>query len=157
MLRYAVLAPSSRNAQPWIWEAAGNRLDLYADWDRALPVSDPTGRELLIGCGAALLHLRAALRRFGYAGDIELFPSAQQSHLLARVRLGDTVPNGPEWEVLFSAISQRRTNRHPFENKPLPEPLAAALGEEAQAEGAWLHLTRRGRTRSVAQPHRAWR
>ena len=40
-VRYAVLAPSSHNSQPWIFHLEGNELELRADRTRALPVVDP--------------------------------------------------------------------------------------------------------------------
>ncbi|HEX8385847.1 MAG TPA: nitroreductase family protein, partial [Rubricoccaceae bacterium] len=58
LVRYAVLAPSARNTQPWRFHVAGNTLELWADRTRGLPVVDPAGRELTISCGAALYHLR---------------------------------------------------------------------------------------------------
>jgi nucleotide-binding universal stress UspA family protein len=51
-------------------------VELYADRTRALPVIDPDDRELTISCGAALLHLRIALRHFGYAGAVATLPDS---------------------------------------------------------------------------------
>ena len=62
-VRGAVRAPSSHNTQPWLFRLVGDdALELYADRTRALPVVDPRDRELTISCGAALFHVRAALR-----------------------------------------------------------------------------------------------
>ena len=47
-LRYAVLAPSSHNSQPWSFRLNGNEVELWADRKRSLPVVDPHDRELLI-------------------------------------------------------------------------------------------------------------
>ncbi len=41
-LRYAVLAPSSHNSQPWLFHVDGNAVEIYADPARRLPVVDPT-------------------------------------------------------------------------------------------------------------------
>src|SRR5918911_1973883 len=67
LLRYAVLAPSGHNTQPWLFKIAGsnNTIEIYADRSRALPVVDPDDRELVISCGAALGTMRVALRRCG--------------------------------------------------------------------------------------------
>ena len=70
LLRYAVLAPSSHNSQPWLFRVRESYVDLYADRARALPVVDPEDRDLLISCGAALFELCIAMRHFGYeAGE----------------------------------------------------------------------------------------
>lgn len=144
LLRYAVLAPSSHNAQPWIWEVSDDHADLYADRNRALPVSDPEGSELLMGCGAALLHLRLAIRHFGYTDHVELLPGAKNTRpdpdLLARVTLGERALPEQQSELLFEAMAHRHTNRSLFLNTPVPANLQEKLRHEAACEGAWLHL-----------------
>ena len=60
LLRYAVLAPSGHNTQPWLFRVAGDAVELYADWTQALAVVDPEDRALTISCGAALFNLRVA-------------------------------------------------------------------------------------------------
>lgn len=67
LLRYATLAPSSHNSQPWHFVLNDNTIALCADRMRALAVIDPYDRELIISCGAALLNLRVALSRAGLA------------------------------------------------------------------------------------------
>jgi len=49
----AQLAPSGHNAQPWRFLIQNDTLQVRADRSRALPVTDPFDRELLITCGAA--------------------------------------------------------------------------------------------------------
>ena len=56
MLNYAVLAPSSHNSQPWLFDITGKSVDIYADRTQCLPVVDPVDRELKIRLrGGALL------------------------------------------------------------------------------------------------------
>lgn len=140
MVRWAVLAPSGHNAQPWVFRIEDGTLELYADRTRALPVVDPNDREMTISCGAALFHLWLALRHFGYAGDVEVLPEIGNVDLLARVRLGELRASTAEEELLFAQIRQRHTNRGPFEPRPLPPRLIAALQAAAAEEGAWLHV-----------------
>ncbi|MEO6083892.1 MAG: hypothetical protein ABIQ18_12395 [Umezawaea sp.] len=47
------LAPSVCNSQPWRFRLLPDWIELHADPDRALPVTDPAGRELRLSCGAA--------------------------------------------------------------------------------------------------------
>ena len=86
-LNYAVLAPSSHNTQPWLFRVVDDTAELYADRNRALRVVDPDDRELVISCGAALHHLRTAVRYFGHDDETGI---ASDGHpdLLATVRLG---------------------------------------------------------------------
>jgi hypothetical protein len=138
LLRYAVLAPSIRNSQPWRFVIDGEALELYADRDRALPSIDRRGRELVISCGAALLLLRVALERFECAARISVFPRGGDEDLLARLELRPGVLTSHELRVLFPAIQSRHTQRMPFDSRPLPEPLLDQLRNDARAEGARL-------------------
>ncbi|WP_221467209.1 hypothetical protein [Saccharopolyspora phatthalungensis] len=48
------------NSQPWRWKLAAHSLHLYLERSWLLQVLDPTGRELVISCGAVLHHERIA-------------------------------------------------------------------------------------------------
>jgi hypothetical protein len=81
LLNYAILAPSSHNTQPWLFKIVGDDIiELYADRTRGLPLVDPMDRALTISCGAALSHLLIAIRHFGYAYELELFPDSNDSN-----------------------------------------------------------------------------
>jgi hypothetical protein len=140
MVRWAVLAPSSHNTQPWIFRIGDGALELFADRSRSLPVVDPESRELVISCGAALFHLWIALRHFGYAGDVDVLPEIGRQDLLARVGLGELRSPRAEEELLFAQIRRRHTHRGPFDPMPVPAKLIAALQAAAAEEGAWLHV-----------------
>ena len=140
LLQYAILAPSSHNAQPWLFHVQPKQVELRADQTRALPVVDPEDRELVIGCGAALYHLRLALHYFGYAGEVELLPDPDRPDLMAVVRWGGAWTPTDEERALFQAILLRRTNRRRFEDRHVPAPLVAELQAAAEAEGAWLDV-----------------
>jgi nitroreductase len=141
LLQYAVLAPSGHNTQPWLFKTDRDMIELYADRSRALPVVDPDDRELTISCGAALFHLRLALRHFGYASTVVIFPDRHNPDLLARIHLGErTAVAAVEEQALFEAICKRRTNRQAFEQRAVPAPELIALQEAAQREGARLFI-----------------
>jgi hypothetical protein len=135
-LNYAVLAPSSHNSQPWLFDITSKSLDLYADRTQCLPVADPEDRELKISCGAALFFLRIAIRHFGYEDIVEILPDRSRPDLLARVRLGDQKAATRDEQVLFDAIPKRHTNRKPFQERALPVALPNALAKAAEAENA---------------------
>ena len=139
-VKYAVLAPSSHNTQPWLFRAGAADLEVYADRSRGLPVVDPKDRELIMSCAAALLNLRVALRRFGNRVAITILPDAGNPDLLARVSLdGQIEPTGEDL-ALFNAIRVRRTHRLPFKRQAPPAALLNALELAAVQEGAWLHV-----------------
>ncbi len=142
-LRYAVLAPSRYNTQPWHFKVARDMVELYTDNGRALPVLDPLDRELIISCGAALVFLRLTIAHFGYTARVTTFPDPSQADLLARVQLGHRgAAVEAADETLFHAILQRRTNRRAFSNWPVPESLLQALEGAAATHGAWFQVIR---------------
>ncbi len=139
-VRYAVLAPSTYNSQPWHFSIQNNALYLYADRRYGLPVIDPEDRELVIACGCALYNLRLAINAFGYEDLVELIPDPADGDLMARIRLGDEKPASAEDLKLFDAIPHRHGDRGHFAEKKVPEELLRSLKDEAAEEGAWLHL-----------------
>jgi hypothetical protein len=68
----ATRAPSIHNTQPWRFVAGPDRLDVYLDTERALPVLDPTGRQQIISCGSAVEFAVVALTAAGYNGEVDL-------------------------------------------------------------------------------------
>jgi len=139
LLRYAILAPSGHNTQPWLFRVAGETVELLADRRRSLPVVDPDDREMVISCGAALATLLIAMRHFGHRVAVELAPDPRDQDLLARVSLRAGDPTDVADDELFAAVTRRRSNRHVFEDRRVPEELSNRLGAEAEREGAWLH------------------
>jgi len=55
LVRYATLAASGHNTQPWTFTIAENAIDIHLDYARHLPALDPSDRELWVSLGAALL------------------------------------------------------------------------------------------------------
>jgi nitroreductase len=149
VVKYAALAPSSHNSQPWAFRAADDALELFADRTRALPRVDPRDRALIISCGAALFHARIALRSFGYQDEVELFPDRRNRDLLAQMRPGDRHDPTAEERSLFHAIPRRRTYRFPFEPTPVAEPLVAELQHAAAEEDAWFRVLEGAAVRDV--------
>lgn len=139
-LNYAVLAPSGHNSQPWRFKMGLEDVRLYADRTRALPMVDPHDRELVMSCGAALFHLRLAIRHFGHTDDASLFPDAFCPDLLARVRMGSSRSSKTEEQAMFHAITRRHTNRLPFERRAVPDDLLAGFRAATVQESASLTL-----------------
>lgn len=147
LVRYGVLAPSSHNTQPWLFGIADDQIDLYLDRQRFLDAIDPHGRQLVMSCGAALLNLRIAARRFGREDVVEpwtghrhegrhLAPGAPL--LLARIGLGRSIVPLPQDVQLFDAIPLRHTNRQPFALRPVSYRIAEDLASVVAHEGAWM-------------------
>lgn len=112
-VRAACRAPSLHNIQPWQWVVNADELRLFLDPSRVLP-TDRAGREAIIGCGAALDHLRVALRANGQRADIERFPNPNDPNHLASIRFAraDYVTEGHRRQA--AAIWERRSDRLPL-------------------------------------------
>jgi len=139
LLTAAVAAPSVHNTQPWLFRVNGHRIDVVADRSRQLLAQDPDGRALLVSCGAALLNLRVAAEHLGFQPRVEVLPDPAEPDLVARVSVDGHHSRAGMTAELFAAIDQRRTNRMPYEDRPVPRPVLDALVEAARQEGAELH------------------
>ena len=67
--RYEGLCPAGPSS------AIGSRDTIDPLADRSRKHIDPTGREMLISCGAALFGLRLAIREMGYLPDARTLPA----------------------------------------------------------------------------------
>ncbi len=159
LLTTAGRAPSLHNTQPWRFRIERDLIELHADPDRALPVIDPSGRELRIACGAALFNLRLALHGHDIRPTVTLLPDPARPGFIATIRNGGRKPATPEQRELLRAVPRRHTNRHPFTDSPLIPADLHTLRRAALDEGAWLHVVRQPDQRDqlrdlVAQAHR---
>jgi len=136
VLRYAILAPSNHNSQPWHFVLGDDAVLVCADRRRALPVADPGDRELVMSCGAALFNLRVALSHFGMPYEIIPFPARADPDVLAEVKIRPDGYVDQAIAQLFSALPRRVTNRTSFEDEAVPKEVQEVLRVAASAEGA---------------------
>jgi hypothetical protein len=138
LLKYAVLAPSVHNTQPWRFEAGADYIDVLADRACALPELDPHGRERVMACGAALQNLWVASRYFGYAAQVEEFPDPARPDCVARLRLvPGRIPDVADRD-LFRAITLTRDIEGPLDiARPSPH-LLHVLEQTAARHGCSL-------------------
>ncbi len=135
LVELACRAPSLHNTQPWRWRADGARLRLYADRGRQLRHSDPSGRALVISCGAALHHAQVAAEALGWEVVVRRCPDPADPDLLATLDLvpGRVVPAAQE---RLESLRARSTDRRRFTSWPLPAERLDRLAERAAAWGA---------------------
>lgn len=139
-IRYALLAPSTHNTQPWQFHLEGDKLVLLADRRRELSVIDPDNRELVMSVGASLFFLRLAIRHFGHEAYWSVCPNADDPDRLAVLHLGARRAATPEEEWMFAAMPVRHTNRLASSERKLPPALVAALKDAAREEKAFLRF-----------------
>jgi nitroreductase len=136
----ATRAPSMLNSQPWRFRLGDDEIDVLVDPRGRLSRIDASGWAARIGCGAALLNLRLALAVQGKPTAVRLMPDPDDPYLLATLIPQPARPATPTEVRLHRAIPQRRSNRAPFAEEPIPLRTRAELIAAARAENAWLDL-----------------
>ncbi|MEM9270543.1 MAG: nitroreductase, partial [Pseudomonadota bacterium] len=134
----AVLAPSSHNTQPWLFQIQPNSIRVLADRLRVLPVNDPFDRELTISCGCAIMTFRVAAAAAGFGCTVTLQRDPEDPDVMADVTFDGPVEHA--LAELVPAIPKRHTNRGPVTPAALPSGLIRDLVEAVEAEGAQLHV-----------------
>jgi nitroreductase len=142
LLRYALLAPSTRNTQPWKFALEGDRIQIFLDPSRWQPVADHDQREMYISIGCALENLIIAAEHFGYGTYVQYCPSPLNAHLAAVIGLtpgGDPSPFRPP--ALFDMLTHRCTNHKAYDPQPVPAEDLATLQAVCVEEELLLLLT----------------
>jgi hypothetical protein len=116
LIRYASLAPSTRNSQPWRFTVDRNVVGLWADRDRHLPAADPAGRELYLSLGCALENLVVAGECAGYWHEVAYFPDRTTPDLASRIAFhpDPSPPAGRSSAGTLANLERRRTALRPF-------------------------------------------
>lgn len=133
-------APSVLNTQPWRWRVHPDRLELYAQREWQLTVTDPQGRLLLLSCGAALHHARLALAAEGWSPQVSRTPDAAEPDLLATVTLGARHPADADAMRSVQTMQVRHIDRRPLSDQQLDDETITRIRAAAVAEGVQLHL-----------------
>jgi hypothetical protein len=112
--RFAVLAPSGHNTQPWRFEFCGEEVLLRSEPSRQLSFSGGIAGEPFTSLGACLETLRMAAQAFGRELTIEMQPS---EGVVASVGLGEQVDARTD---VAASILSRVSNRCSYSTDPLP-------------------------------------
>jgi len=142
LVRYAMLAPSSHNTQPWSFRIRDNAVDVFMDEARWLKIADDDQRELHISIGCALENLLVATEHFKLANQVEYLPDPIQPMLAATIRFRTS---GLEFRqrppCLFSMIVVRHTNHGEYESRPIPDDILTKLQSVCTENGVTLYLS----------------
>lgn len=143
LLRYATLAPSSHNTQPWLFKIKSeNAIEIYADDSRWLKIADADKREMHVSIGCALENLLIAAARFGFAAETKYFPRGENETLVAAVELRKNEnANDERRKDLFEFITVRSTFHETFLDREIPESVLREIENCCDASGINLYLT----------------
>lgn len=126
LLRYAILAPSGHNMQPWSFHVTADGVQVFADTSRRLMVVDHGDRELLMSVGAAITNFRVAAAHFGFETTVAYETRSCETLPVATIFVRETCGPDPDLAERFPAIRKRHTNREPYDHQPIePEAMHA--------------------------------
>ena len=138
LLRYAILAPSGPNNQPWKFAIHDDRISVFADLSRALPFVDPSNRTLYMSVGCAVANLTVAGAHFGFAPSVSYFPDGQESDHVAEVQLLPGARPVDLQEDLFSQIQRRHTTKDRYENAAIKPSILKDMEKSINLPGIYL-------------------
>lgn len=128
LLQYAVLAPSTKNTQPWRFSIGGNTVGVFADLTRWQPVADRGRRKLYISLGCALENLLVAGEQFGFRHEVSYFPQSTNEELAAVVTF---CPGGSplilRTGITLASITARHTQHGLYRDEPVTEEVRRRL------------------------------
>ncbi|VVB71929.1 Nitroreductase family protein [uncultured archaeon] len=138
LLRYAILAPSGPNTQPWKFALGENAVFVFADLKRSLPFVDPSNRTLFMSVGCAIANLLVAGEHFGFRAVADYFPRGQDSDLVAKVAFepGESLPLQ---EDLFLQIQKRHTTKDKYDRRMIEPPTLEDIMGGIDLSGLYLY------------------
>jgi hypothetical protein len=138
LLRYAILAPSGPNNQPWKFAINDGSVSVFADLSRALPFVDPSNRTLYMSVGCAIANLGIAAAHFGFAPSVSYFPDGQESDHVAEVQLSPGARPADGQEDLFQQTQRRHTTKDRYENAAIEPNILKEIEKSINLPGYYL-------------------
>jgi nitroreductase len=145
LVRYATLAASSHNTQPWKFRLEPNGITLLPDLSRRCPEVDPDDHHLYASLGCAAENLLLAARAAGLKGEL----AQDAAERGVRVSFDAMRPlRCPR----FEAIPSRQCSRTEYDGTGLRSSELRELADAGHGRGVSLVLlTERGQKEQVAE------
>ncbi len=140
IVQLACRAPSLHNSQPWHLNVHDGALRLFVTPNRAPHATDPSGREVIISCGALLDHLRASAAAAGWKAVVDRFPNPNDLGHLATIRFHPSQMVTDAERARADAILQRRSDRLPFAKPTSWAQIEPMLRNAVDPENATLYV-----------------
>lgn len=126
--RYASLAASSHNTQPWKFHIEQNRITVFPDVARATPVVDPNNHHLFVSLGCAVENLVIAAKAHGLEAKVDA--SNPQTGIVVALE-----PCKVKRSALFEAIPKRQCTRNLYDGQPLDPKVMRQLQDSGTGKG----------------------
>lgn len=124
ILKYASLAPSGHNSQPWLVKIIdANKWVICADPARRLPAVDPDNREVMLSLGAFAENLSLAAGIFGFRADMHVIAESSFDQAVIEVVLKESKSE----DYPLERITQRMTAKHEHLPKEIKKEDVTAL------------------------------
>ncbi|MCL7944700.1 Tat pathway signal protein [Marinobacter sp. ATCH36] len=133
LVRYATLAASSHNTQPWIFKLESNRIWVLPDLSRRCPAVDPDDHHLYASLGCATENLLLAAQAAGLKGH----PRFDASTTGVQIEFEETTAVR---SALFDAIPLRQCSRSEYDGVPLTEKELKQLQDAGHGDGVSVLL-----------------
>lgn len=134
LIRYATLAASGHNTQPWRFRLCEDRIEILPDLARRTPVVDPDDHHLFVSLGCAAENLALAANARGRPGTLSFSPANEGAVVFAFGGGPDPAPS------LFDAIPQRQSTRAEYDGRPVSAADLETLAAAAAVSGVDLVL-----------------
>lgn len=149
LVRYATLAASSHNTQPWKFRLQPGRITILPDLTRRCPAVDPDDHHLYASLGCAAENLLLAAQAAGLQAHcafnatescVEVVLEPGKSTNLSSGQENPSDNASPSPSQLFVAIPRRQCSRVAFDGAPLTENEQHLLDQTGRGDGVALLL-----------------
>lgn len=113
LVRYATLAASSHNTQPWTFRVRPESITILPDYARRCPAVDPDDSHLFKSLGCAAENLVHAAAAQGFSADVHF--DADEDGVVVSLERAPAV----ESTELFRAITERQCTRSEYDGQAL--------------------------------------
>lgn len=143
LLNYAVLAPSTHNSQPWLFEIQKNSCKILINPKINITQADPKGRDLYISLGCCIENFITAAQYFNVYKKISYAPK-NKKNLVAEIHFVNlsklNIKKNAKLQPMIEAVKKRITVRGVFQQKKIPETVIKNIKNDQDFKKLTLHV-----------------
>ncbi|WP_417621049.1 Acg family FMN-binding oxidoreductase [Parasphingorhabdus sp.] len=129
LIRYATLAASGHNTQPWKFRVQKSSIEILPDYSRRTVVVDPDDHHLFASLGCAAENLMISGAATGRASALRMDPAENGKVVV------DMVAGRLDRSALFDAIPKRQSTRTNYDGRSVSMAKLRLLDAAAQVDG----------------------